>query len=319
MNYVYLDWNVFDRIEKAGNLPPSDRKIFEQIESLITSNSIITPYSNAHINDLIRGYQKNPTFISKHLETLKRLTNNLCIVQYWGHNRTTWHFRAVEDFFYSALEDIETTPKSLKELMNWDQTGLSKSMFESLRLTPVPPNFKDIYKASLFFSAMFPRTKTEMNLLAICEDLFEFYQTAKKDYSIFKSLRTFVNQSRAKLKKEKMFREIDKSTSGIPSHLNFDDAWEQYLPKTKTSYNPAYHKITNTYYKIDFKGFKSDEKFSNLIDDSLHVFYGAHCDFFVTIDDKCHYKAIETYNLLKIDTKALEPKEFLETILNEQT
>jgi len=320
LNYVYLDWNVFDRIEKAGNLPPSDREIFKQIESLITSNSIITPYSNAHINDLIRGYNNNPTFIPKHLETLKRLTNNLCIVQYWGHNLTTWHIRDVKDFFYLALEDVETTAKSFKDLINWDQTGLSISMFDSLRSTPVPSHFKDIYRAHPIFSAMFPRTKTEMNLLAMCEDLFEFYQTAKKDYSLFKSLRTFVNQSRAKLKKqENMFTEIDKLTSGIPTHLNFDAAWEQYSPKTKTSDNPVYQKITDTYYKIDFKGFKSDEKFSNLIDDSLHVFYGAHCDFFVTIDDKCLYKAIQTYTQLKIKTKALKPKEYLETILNDQT
>jgi hypothetical protein len=314
MNYVYLDWNVFDRIEKAGNLPPSDRETFEQIESLITNNSIITPYSNAHINDLIRGYNNNPTFISKHLETLKRLTNNLCIVQYWGHSNTTWHFRDVEDFFYSALEDIETTPKSFKDLMN--QTELSESRFEALRLTPIPPNIKDSYKAYPIFSAMFPRTMTEMNLLAMCEDLFEFYQTIKKDYILFKSLRTFVNESRAELKKqENIFRGIDELTSGIPTHLSFDDAWEQYLPKTKTSDNPVYQKITNTYCKIDFKGFKSDEKFSNLIDDSLHVFYGAQCDFFITIDNKCRYKAIETYNQLEINTKVLEPKEYLETIL----
>lgn len=150
MNHVYLDWNVFNRIEKAGNLPPSDKETFERIESLITSNSIITPYSNAHINDLIRGYQNNPTFIPKHLETLKRLTKNLCIVQYWGHNNTTWHFRDVEDFFKSALEDIETTPKSLEEIINLDPTGLLKSFFELSRLEPVPPNFKDISKANPF-------------------------------------------------------------------------------------------------------------------------------------------------------------------------
>ena len=102
--------------------------------------------------------------------------------------------------------------------------------------------------------------------------------------------------------------------AGIPAHLNFDDAWERYTPKTKTSDNPIYQKITDTYYKIDFKGYKSDNKFSNLIDDSLHVFYGAHCDYFVTLDDKCHYKATEIYKLLNIETKALKPNEFLKNI-----
>ncbi|MBN4062015.1 MAG: hypothetical protein COA57_08155 [Flavobacteriales bacterium] len=98
--------------------------------------------------------------------------------------------------------------------------------------------------------------------------------------------------------------------SDIPVYLNIDEAWEEYAPKTKTSDNPAYQKITDTYCKIDFRGYKSDEKFSNLIDDSLHVFYGARCHYFVTIDDKCHYKAAETYHELGIQTKALKPNEF---------
>ena len=78
------------------------------------------------------------------------------------------------------------------------------------------------------------------------------------------------------------------------------------MPKNKTSENSTYQKITDTYFKIDIKGYKSDERFSNLIDDALHVFYGAHCDCFITIDDKCHYKAAETYHKLGIATKALK-------------
>ena len=51
-----------------------------------------------------------------------------------------------------------------------------------------------------------------------------------------------------------------------------------------------------------------------MIDDALHVFYGAHCDYFLTIDDKCYYKAAETYYKLGINTKALKPNEFVNNL-----
>lgn len=309
MIHVYLDWNVFDRIEKKAD------PTFHEIEKLIHERVLITPYSNAHINDLVRGYERNPSFVEAHLATLKRLTDNLCIVQYWGLKNTTWHYRDVTEFFNSALEDIETSSGSFADLIDWDETGLWDLQLSLLRSQRLPDEFKQIYKANPVFNLIFQKSKTEMNMLALCEDLFDFSKNAKKDFSLYKTLRGYVNQSRLKFKQQpKMYREIDKTMAGIPTHLNFDETWDKYAAKSKTSDNPAYQKITDKYYKIDFKGYKADEKFANLIDDSLHVFYGAHCDYFVTIDDKCHYKAAEVYKELKISTKALKPTDFLEDI-----
>ena len=316
MTYTYLDWNVFDRLEKKDTLDEEQRNLYSKIEGLISDNKIICPYSNAHINDLLRGHANNPTYIPKHLGTLKRLTNNLCIVQYWGNDQTTWHYRDVVEFFNSALDDKEVTTKTFAELMDRDETGLWQMQLDLLKAIPVPHNFKEIYKANPVFSFMFPKTKTQMNLLAMCEDIYDFSNNAKKDYSLYKSLRTYVNQSYAKMKnQQKILKEINKSASGVPTYLNIDEAWEKYASKNKTSDNPAYQKITDTYFKIDFKGFKSDERFSNMIDDSLHVFYGAHCDYFITIDDKCHYKAAETYHKLGIATRAMKPNEFINTFI----
>jgi len=319
MTHVYLDWNVFDKIEKIPELDDEEKQIYSQIENLIVVENLIAPYSNAHINDLIRGYNKNPIYIPQHLNTLQRLTENLCIVQYWGQKEALWHFRDPEEFFDTAINDVESSFESYEDLFKHDVTGLMKPAAELMKFVPVPENFKEIYKANPIFSAIYPKTRTEMTMYALCEDIFNFSKNAKKDYNLYKTLRSFVNQSRAKMKKqEKMFKELDKSMSGIPSHLDFDSAWETQAAKTKTSDNPIYQRVTDTYFRIDFKGFKSDEKFSNMIDDALHVFYGAHCDCFVTLDDKCHYKAIETYKHLGIQTKVFKPNEFIEMI-NEKT
>jgi hypothetical protein len=311
MIYAYLDLNVFDRLQKKDNLDKETYELYSKIEELITTQKIVCPYSNAHINDLLRGHLKNPEFIPKHLENIRKLTNNLCIVQYWGNPQITWHYREIEEFFQSALDDKEATTKPFTALLSWDESGLAKNFFELLRLAPVPSNLINIFDLNPIFYRLFPKTKTDKNLLALCEDLYEFSNNTKKDYSLYKSLRTYANQSIAKAKIEKkLVRQLtDMSTS--PTYLNIDEIWEQYSPKTKTSENPVYQKIIDTYFKIDLKGYKSDDKFSNLFDDSLHVFYGAHCDYFITNDDNCHYKAAETYHKLGINTRAIKPKDLI--------
>ncbi len=61
------------------------------------------------------------------------------------------------------------------------------------------------------------------------------------------------------------------------------------------------------------KGYQPDERFSNLIDDALHTFYGAHCDYFVTMDKRCLAKAKKIYGDLKIASKAVSLSEFVST------
>ncbi|MBD8387417.1 hypothetical protein [Dysgonomonas sp. BGC7] len=315
MKYVYIDWNIFNKIEQKDSLSDEEFLIFDKIERLILNKDIICPYSNAHINDLLRGYKKNSIYIDGHLEILKYLTGDLCIVQYWGRNSATWHYRDVKEFFNSAIKDGHSLPDFYLDLCSWDETGLWAQQINLLRSIKIPTNLKDIYKANPIFEAMFPKTKEDMNILAMCEDLYQFSNNAKKDYLLYKSLKKYMNQSRARLKQQqKILKDINKSMSEIPSYLENDSFYEKYLPKTKTSNNDKNQQITDTFFKLDIKGFKSDEKFANMIDDSLHTFYGAHCEYFLTIDDKCHYKATETYHKLGIPTICLKPYDFIKII-----
>lgn len=96
---VYFDLNIFDRIEKKETLSESENEIYSELENLILTEKIMVPYSNTHLNDLFRGYQKNPNYIDGHLNNIKRLTNDLCICQYWNRKEATWHFRDINEFF----------------------------------------------------------------------------------------------------------------------------------------------------------------------------------------------------------------------------
>ena len=173
MTHVYLDWNIINQIEK--DLKP----IYGDLKKLISTDEIITPYSNAHINDLVRGYEKNPDYIQGHLSIIKELTNNLCIVQYWGEKNVKWHYRDISEFFNSALEDIETSPKSYTELFNSFEdsapgaSSLWKLQLSLLKSQKLPDTFKTAFKDPTF-SKVFPKAKTEMTMLALHEDIFNF-------------------------------------------------------------------------------------------------------------------------------------------------
>src|SRR5690606_37901255 len=179
---VYLDWNVFNKIEKKENLDPQEKFTYSLIEDLILQDKILTPYSNAHINDLLRGYQKSQEYVPKHLDTLKRLSGNLCITQYWRHNKINSHYRDVNEFFDSALNDLYFTHKRFTELIDWDgpESVLMDIQYSLLKMRPLPDNFGEIYKAHPIFALMFPKSRTERNMLALCEDIFDFSQNALK-------------------------------------------------------------------------------------------------------------------------------------------
>lgn len=312
--HVYLDWDVFNAIEKRTSSNAIDADVYEAIEKYILSGNIVVPYSNAHVNHLVEGSKKNPTYLEGHLEILERLTNNLCIVQYWGQSHVEWHHRDVREFFDSAIEDGDILNRSFRDLCRWDTTGAWDLSLALLLRAPLPVAFSELFKADPVFKKLFPKARVDKNMLAMCEDIFDFHKLVRKDYSVYKSLRGYVNQAQVRAKKhQKVLKEVNKSDATNPAHLEFiDNAWERYEGKTKVSENAAYQRIISEYAKTDFKGVKSDEKFPNMIDDSLHVFYGAQCNYFITLDDKCHYKATEVYRKLKIDTKVMKPREFVE-------
>ena len=83
MQFVYLDWNIFNKLEKIQELDAAEQAIYGQIDTAINNGSIVVPYSNAHISDLYRGFIKNPFYTPGHLSNIRKLTHNLCLTQYW--------------------------------------------------------------------------------------------------------------------------------------------------------------------------------------------------------------------------------------------
>ncbi len=233
-----------------------------------------------------------------------------------GGKQSKWHYRNPKEFLDSTIEETDLTADSFSKLLTFDDDPLLNSLSSLrktlLKLKPVPITFKQIYQVDPFFNYMFPRTKQEMNHLALCEDVYDFSYRIKKDYILYKNFRKLLNQFRLKFPEyNKLFQHVQTQVIGSPSQLTWDELWEQSKPEFKESSNPAYDKIIDLFITADLKGYRQDEKFANLIDDALHTFYAAHCNYFITIDGRCYDKAKKVFQKLKIATVVMKPDEFI--------
>lgn len=301
---AYIDLNIFDRIEKKDKLGQPDKEFYQTLNNLLTDKKITTAYSNAHLNDLFRGYQKNPAFIEGHLANIKSFTNNLCICQYWGEKVVKWHYRDINEFFLEKVGEWEFEPNSYDELFK--DYPLMQQTIELYKLIPLPPEFKKGYVDPMF-GIMFPLSKIHNNQYALHSDIYNFQLRLKSDFGLYKSFRTYLLTSLNKIRNNKeLIKSLTRGFKDLPKHLELSDIFDAYTPNNKTSENSLYSKVIEVFFKYDLTGYKSDGHFNNMFDDALHSFYAAHFDFFITNDDRCKYKAEKTYDKLKLTTRVLK-------------
>lgn len=301
---AYIDLNIFDRLEKLDKLADADKGYYQTLFSLLINKKVVTAYSNAHLNDLFRGYQKNPTYIAGHLDNIKSLTDNLCICQYWGEKSTKWHYRDIFDFFEEKVNEWELEPNSYDDL--FQDEPLMQQVIELYKLIPLPPEFKKGYVEPMF-GIMFPLSKIHNNQYALQSDIYNFQLKLKSDFGLYKVFKSYLQTNLNKIKnKRELIKSVNSNFKDLPKHLELIDIFDAYTPETKTSDNSMYSKVIDVFFKYDLAGYKSDGHFNNMFDDALHTFYAAHFDFFVTNDDRCKYKAERTFEKLNIKTKVLK-------------
>ena len=315
--FVYLDWNIFNKIEKLESLIDDEQKTYGFIKDQLLHEKIVTPYSNAHINDLARGYAKNSDYTEEHLNTITTLTNNVCMVQYWGEQKVKWHYRYPKEFLESTVEEGEITATSFSELLYLEDEPLINALWDIqkrlLGMQPVNPAFRQIYSVDPIFNALYPKTKIDMNMLSLCEDIFNFSSRIKTDFVLYRHFQKYLTHLRIKFPQyQKLYAKAQQKVIGLPEYLTWDRLVDHAVAQfTYKSPNAAYDRIFNLFTTFDLKGYSSDERFTNLIDDALHTFYAAHCHYFVTIDKRCSLKAKKVYEQLKLPCKVVSPLELI--------
>jgi len=291
-NLIYLDTNIFDRIEKELH-----NEKYSLIKEHILDKTFICLYSNAHINDLYRGFIKNSMYTEGHLNNIKILTNNLCLCQYWGNSEVTVHYRDIFEFFNETVEENEAEPKSFDDLVR----SIDESFYHLIEV------FKEI-PFSLPDNVELPNVMSYLkvnNVYDLINNIYNFYTLLKTDYSLYKSYKRYLRETIAQCEPEikKLF------SDNSPKHLDISKIADKVELKNKTSENKKYSDVIETFFKFDLDPHHTDKFFNNMFEDALHVFYASHCDFFITNDKNCKFKAEKTYKKLNIKTIVITSEE----------
>lgn len=322
---LYLDWNVITTLRQPESLTNEDDKVtYGTVINVINSarDKLIIPYSNGHLNDLLKSYKKGERKrVEQSLKFISQLTQDVCLTQYWNEEFAKWHYRNPEEYFESLIEDgngVDTLGLD-SVLEPFKEFGLDK-VFDMFKLLPHNINFEQVEQHNSSFASFFKRSKTDNSMYAVMEDFLDLTNEMKTNPVVYNELRSVFKTSIPLDPNvhnvENVVEMLDKTMPKTMLNKSFTELYQDNN-KTETSKNEDYSKIIGTFMQLDFVGYGSDKltdknQYDNLFNDALHCFYGAHCDFFITADKKTYKKTRAVYQSENIATQVMKPKEFIE-------
>jgi len=319
---VYLDKQIFSHLFK--NNKDDYKKLYTK---LIHSKSNVTfCYSNAHIQDL----SNDPTGIKfEELEFMKNLVERNYI-SYDSDKKTTnpylvYPYEAFDshssfldsDNYESLFDNIDTTYFTDEQKQKFESTmqifNDSKIDFSFLKYSNIPPQYQQI------IDKVIPNKKEMMSIKDIFEVALSLVDGLYNDKTIYKNLRGYIDNNFNNGKYTLNYNDINfnddlKNSSIEKSFIEFvkDNLFEKDLLKISN-----YDFYVSAYMSLDLLGISKEPsgkvKFKNLLNDSLHSYYGAHCDIVVSEDIGFLKKSKALYKLLKIDTKIMHINDFIKS------
>lgn len=321
---VYLDWNVFSRLEHNDD-------IYKRLTAILKDDSkYIVPYSPAHLKDLYRSYKKvGMSGIDGHLEKLQKYSKSLFVVyiikdvlefQSLGTRESMQqHIDAYdqhEDFDFSvdmiidALGPFSTIFDSLFKMQlsnllladNYEENGQiantkSSELLKSVLGTEETISMKDMIQNMMTISSTLYQDDSYSNW----RDGFQ--QDIKVSGRI----------------KDKRFNPIETLDENAPKlqKTNFIELFESMLiGEDKKS---LFNKIIALVRQLDFHGFYPDiieegHHLDNIETDYEHISYATSCDIFIVADKNTKAKASLAFELLKLNVRVVTPKEYVEFV-----
>lgn len=318
---IYLDWNVISSLKKSD---------FQEIRKFIDKHKqyLQFPYSPAHFTDLMKSYKPDNEYFSTDLETLDYLSGKHHIR--WEKDGVKPLFGKPKEFFGGVKDNEDVSDllnmekifsdldDSLKEIGISNIGTLMKSLFE---LQPsgieITEENRDILKK------MFPNLKSDSSMWDLMKDIGPFSQKLLQDGEYYKDFRNSLADHGFKLDSnsgnwsyDTVIKNIDDFLLRLGAKMTYLEYVEASL-KHKKDPITQYEYYTTAYLMLDMIGYKVDklpkptDNMKNIQADGEHSFYGGHCDYFVAMDKKLRVKSKVLYNEFNIDTKIIEPQEFI--------
>lgn len=302
---VYLDTNL---LTKINNYP----LLKEKLESYHDYLNIV--YSSAHIDDLQRSGDVEKT--QKDLATIKEYSEDQCLAKYGGIEHLTYDTRDPFEFF-------ETCNDAKIDLSN-----IFNSADEKLRGLGISANLNSLFKnngnsviSQNQNQTFFQKFQTEGTFESLVGDVLEMLHNSQSNNDLLKFVRESFDKDLPRKVlgnvQENVFDFLNQQLPETTFKKTFDQLTIDSLKlKNKDKSASRFDQFITSYNMLDLVGYKSDNKSNipNIVSDSFHAFYAAHCDIFLSEDKRLRGKAKVIYEEFNIDTLIFSEKEFCEYV-----
>ena len=271
-------------------------------------------YSHAHLLDL-QNDKTQKKF--DELTFMERLVKDNYLSYHALDKVTSCYLALPREAFDSLLEEEQIKTENIFDLASLELPDSLKKLLDNFLDTKLdlggPVDFQVPEDYPQIVKEMMGPENPNKSLREHIDYFLELNKRMNEDNSLYKQLRNYSN-SRIKnknfvIKKGDVDFEWDADNTSIKTSLS------KFLDPTGQKTFNRHEFYTNAYFSIDLVGFQKESsknlKFRNLINDAYHSYYGAYSDCVVSDDQGFLNKTKVLYKIFEIETKVMEPEEFI--------
>lgn len=324
---VYLDWNVFSRLE-------NNTEEYKKLTQLLSDkDKFMIPYSEAHLADIYRSYKKvGWDGINSHLSKIQKYSDSRFVVYRDDLQFGRKEAQEAMEIYVDAYDNHEDMSFDINEILQPFQAILQPLLnFQIPNPLAAPKEGEDdtLHKQRL---AEAPRTSKDVTKLLgegettsfgqIMDGILKMSSTIMTDNSYNEMRNNFqkdlkVNTGRLNNKKFDPMEILNEAAQKLQK-LDFMELHQDLLINDDIT---LFKRIVEICRQLDFHGFypenvKEGHHLDNVETDYNHIAYASTCDYFIVSDKNARAKANMAFDLLSINVKVLTPTEFNEIIEN---
>ncbi len=321
---IYFDKQVFSDLFKQEK-----EEYIKLLDNIKSQKSSLFCYSHAHLLDLKNDKTDIKYEELKFIETI--VVDNYLSYHALDKYTTCYLVKPIE-----AFKDIEEEPglgdvdtlfdlflddlpqESIKAIEQVEDLlkNLEFDFHPSMTELPEGAN-KETIEAYKTIEKLFPKDADSYSLMDFMKHFAGMLSKMHKDKSIYRNFRNASYKSFNDGKFVVDYDEIDFNEDLKNSQLQ-----KTFIEFVNNSINPnedkevsKYDFYVNAYLNLDLLGISKEKSvvINNMLNDSLHSYYGAYCDCVVSRDSGFIKKTRVLYKLLKIDAKVIHIDDFIKT------
>lgn len=319
MERIYFDKQIFSYLFKG-----KDDLYQSFLKNLYDyKNNFLFCYSHGHLLDL-----KNDKTNIKYdeLNFMQTLVDDNYLCYYANDKGASCYLATPSD----AFKEIDTEDETISFTNLFEGIDLTFATEEQKEQIAFAKNLFTNQKLDFGFSSMgnipedmagvlkkvLPISAPELTISEWTEHFTRMIKTMEEDKTVYKGLRKIVDEhvNHGKFKPGINFNEDLKKSA-----LN-----KTFIDYVTTNLNPKgdkeitnYDFFTNAYFTLDLLGISKEAsksvKFRNVINDAIHSYYGAYCNYVVSDDNGFIKKTQIMYTLLGIKTHVYHIDDFIKS------